>query len=139
LLGSTDIDRHRSNFSDDLPHSTRWQRPSNRAEIQAPTGLRIVSVAQTCDAFEDHRDDDLVEPSDALVEIYLERIAHLEVALLSARRIGAAIGILMATRKVTEDEAFELLRAASQAWPRKLRVVADDVVLTGTLEVPPRR
>ena len=39
----------------------------------------------------------------------------------------------MASFKVTSDEAFELLRLASQKENRKLRLVADDVVLTGTL------
>lgn len=60
-------------------------------------------------------------------------IENLHAALNSCRRIGIAIGILMATRKLTEDDAFDLLRAASQNQNRKLREIADDVVLTGTL------
>jgi AmiR/NasT family two-component response regulator len=42
----------------------------------------------------------------------------------------------MASRKVTEDQAFTILRRAGGATNRKLRVVADDVLLTG--EVVPR-
>ncbi len=59
---------------------------------------------------------------------------NLQAALVSSRRIGIAIGILMAIRKVGETEAFELLRIKSQRTHRKVRDVADDVVFTGTLE-----
>ena len=59
--------------------------------------------------------------------------ANLQVALASNRRIGTAIGILMAHRRITDSAAFELLRDASQRGHRKLRDIADDVVLTGTL------
>ena len=61
-------------------------------------------------------------------------IEHLEAALGSCRRIGAAIGIVMHATKVTEDEAFAVISAISQRRNRKLRVVADDIVLTGTIE-----
>lgn len=61
-------------------------------------------------------------------------IASLEVALVTARRIGAAIGVLMATLKVPEQDAFNLLKKASQTRHRKLRDIADDVVRTGVLE-----
>jgi hypothetical protein len=60
---------------------------------------------------------------------------QLEHALASNRKIGMAIGILMALHKVTEKQAFDLLRIASQNTNRKLRDVADDVVESGTLDV----
>lgn len=59
--------------------------------------------------------------------------ANLQLALVSNRRIGTAIGILMAHRRITDAAAFELLREASQRLHRKLRDIAEDVVLTGTL------
>lgn len=61
-------------------------------------------------------------------------------ALTANRHIGEAIGILMATHKVTEDQAFDLLQIASQNTNRTLREIAANVVLTGTLDVvsPPR-
>lgn len=62
------------------------------------------------------------------------RSANLERALTSNRQIGAAIGILMALHKVTSDRAFALLREASNNSNRGLRNVADQVVLTGSLE-----
>jgi signal transduction histidine kinase/DNA-binding response OmpR family regulator len=69
------------------------------------------------------------------------RVAHLEKALLSNRQIGAAIGILMQQFKITQSDAFDLLRRASQAANSKLRDIADDVVLTGALpsELRPAR
>ena len=70
--------------------------------------------------------------SDGLID--RNKIQNLEAALVSARRIGAAIGIVMASHKVTEDQAFMILRRASETTSRKLRVVADDVLLTGDVE-----
>lgn len=62
------------------------------------------------------------------------KIANLEAALASARRIGAAIGIVMSVHKVTEDQAFNILRRTSETTHRKMRDVADDVLLTGSIE-----
>lgn len=62
-----------------------------------------------------------------------DNAAHLEAALQSNREIGAAIGVLMAHHKVTQDTAFALLRHASQTLHRKLRDVAAEVVTTGAL------
>jgi len=63
----------------------------------------------------------------------LTKIENLEIALKSARRIGAAIGIVMANRKLTEDQAFDVLVRVSQDTHRKLRDLADEVVLTGII------
>lgn len=59
--------------------------------------------------------------------------ANLQQALTSSRQIGAAIGILMNARKISEGQAFDLLRESSQHLNRKLRDIADDVTHTGTL------
>jgi hypothetical protein len=61
---------------------------------------------------------------------------HLRIALASNRQIGAAIGILMASRKLTSEHAFDLLRLVSQHRHRKLYDVALEVVETGTVELP---
>jgi ANTAR domain/GAF domain len=64
---------------------------------------------------------------------------HLTIALQNSREIGQAMGILMASHKITADAAFDLLRNASQRGHLKLREVAKDVVLTGQLPaLPPR-
>lgn len=65
------------------------------------------------------------------------KVENLRAALTTSRRIGAAIGILMANYKLTEDSAFEVLRRASNTSQRKLRDIAEDVVRTGALPPPP--
>lgn len=65
-----------------------------------------------------------------------DKVKNLERALETSRRIGIALGILMATYKVTDDQAFDLLRIASQTRQRKLHELAEDVVTTGALELP---
>ena len=47
--------------------------------------------------------------------------------------IGQAKGILMERHKITADQAFDLLRVASQESNRKLVDVADGLVATGSL------
>jgi hypothetical protein len=64
------------------------------------------------------------------------KIENLERALQTSRRIGTAMGILMASYKVTEHQAFDLLRIASQSHHRKLHDIADDVVQSGSLDLP---
>jgi AmiR/NasT family two-component response regulator len=63
-----------------------------------------------------------------------EQLGHLRTALATNRRIGMAIGILMALRKIGEEEAFELLRRASSHRNIKLYLVAEEVIRTGTLD-----
>ena len=53
---------------------------------------------------------------------------HLERALANRDVIGQAKGILMAQSKVSADEAFELLRRASQRLNERLVVVAERIV-----------
>jgi len=59
-----------------------------------------------------------------------EEIAHLRQAVLAARTIGAAVGILMVNRGVSQETAFDILREASSRSERKLRDVAAGVVAT---------
>lgn len=61
------------------------------------------------------------------------KIANLEIALQSSRVIGMAVGIVMECCKLTPDEAFDLLVSVSQHEHRKLREIADDLVLTGAI------
>jgi hypothetical protein len=62
-----------------------------------------------------------------------EYSAQLEDALRSARTIGAAIGIVMASARCGQEEACSILVKVSQANDRKLREVAKEVVMTGAL------
>jgi hypothetical protein len=63
-----------------------------------------------------------------------ERMVNLERALESNRDIGVAIGVLMGLHRLTREQAFDLLRMASQAKHRKVRDLARDVAETGTLD-----
>jgi hypothetical protein len=62
------------------------------------------------------------------------KAGNLERALQTSRDIGVAMGIIMARRTCTRDQAFELLRRASRAHRRKLAEIAADVADTGILE-----
>src|SRR5689334_10049864 len=61
------------------------------------------------------------------------RADHLKTALVHSRTIGAAVGVLMATGKITEAEAFDRLREASMGQNRKLHIIAQEVVDRGAL------
>ncbi|WP_199509898.1 GAF and ANTAR domain-containing protein [Nucisporomicrobium flavum] len=66
------------------------------------------------------------------------RGAELAEALQSSRVIGMALGVVMAQRRLTPEQAFDLLRRASQRQGRKVREVAADVVETGQVPVGAR-
>lgn len=72
----------------------------------------------------------------AVAELKLarERVEHLELAVQSNRRIGMAVGVLIERLKISPEAAFDVLRDASSRSNRKLRDIADEVVLTG--EIP---
>jgi GAF domain-containing protein len=57
-----------------------------------------------------------------------ESSAQLRLALDTSRTIGAAIGILMATHTLSQEDAFAMLSTASQRVNRKLRDLAADIV-----------
>ena len=61
-----------------------------------------------------------------------EKAANLFKVLQSNREIGVAVGVLMARHQLTRDQAFDVLRHASQNSHRPLRDVAAEVVETGT-------
>jgi GAF domain-containing protein len=65
-----------------------------------------------------------------------ERIENLRQALSSREIIGQAQGILMERERITADQAFELLRRASQRLNLKLRTVAQELVDTGAVPEP---
>lgn len=62
-----------------------------------------------------------------------QRADHLQHALHTNRRIGAAIGVIMATQHVDLEEGWQLLSAASQHLNSKVVDVAEQVIYTGTL------
>jgi GAF domain-containing protein len=66
------------------------------------------------------------------------QVADLRTALGARAVIDQAIGIVMAQQRCTSDEAFDILRRASQRRNVKLRDVAADIVM-GVSGQPPRR
>ncbi len=64
-----------------------------------------------------------------------DRADNLRQALESNREIGVAIGVLMHQHRITRQQAFDLLRVASQDTNRKLADVAADVADTGVLTI----
>ena len=65
------------------------------------------------------------------------RIRQLQHALDSRVRIEQAKGILMARNAIDSDKAFELLRQHSQRNGRKLTDIAEAIVESHLLLVPP--
>jgi transcriptional regulator with GAF, ATPase, and Fis domain len=63
----------------------------------------------------------------------LDTVAGLREALLTRDVLGQAKGILMATRHVDADAAFDLLIKASQNQNIKVRTLAEEVARTGEL------
>lgn len=64
-----------------------------------------------------------------------DRATNLLKALESNREIGVAMGILMQRHRLTREQAFDVLRVASQDSNRKLADVAADVADTGILVI----
>ena len=96
------------------------------------------------------RDNELDDTEKFILEMLVRldeadsQAENLKRALGHSRDIGAAIGIVMAFRKMTQDEAFDWLRQSSQDRNRKLYDVALDVIATGdcrdvSSSVPPLR
>jgi len=131
----------------DLSAESRW--PLFAARAFAETGVRtmlsfrLVAARDTMGSLSlfSHRADAFDRDDEALGSIFA---AHAAVAMSHARTvgqlreavanrdaIGKAKGILMARRHVTEDQAFDMLRRASQRLNVKLRVVATRVAQTG--------
>jgi hypothetical protein len=57
-----------------------------------------------------------------------EHVAQLETALITSRTIGAALGILMASRHISQEEALAVLKGASQRTNTKMHSLAETIV-----------
>ena len=64
-----------------------------------------------------------------------DRAENLSKALQSNREIGVAMGILMQQHRFTRQQAFDVLRVASQNSNRKLAEIASEVADTGSLTI----
>lgn len=136
----------------DLTRENRWPAFRERAasttplsallSFQVESGPPSPAALNLYSAHRDAFDQDAVTTAAlfathtqvALMHLHaVDQSTNLRQALTTSRLIGEAVGVLMATRKVTSDQAFELLRYSSQNLNRKLRDVAVDVTDTGVL------
>ncbi len=67
------------------------------------------------------------------------RADNLEVALHTNRRIGLALGILMSRYRLTDEQAFAMLRETSNNRNQRVRDIAEQVIMTGWLDGAPER
>jgi hypothetical protein len=143
---------------DDLAHDDRWPRFSERAVRETPIrsmfGVRMLLGGEDRGALNFYApepraftdlDLGIGAVFSALSSLALQHAierrknVNLEIALSSSRQVGMAMGILMSSRLLTVDQAFDELRFASQHLHRKLRDVALDVTDTGVLPERPVR
>jgi GAF domain-containing protein len=149
------IAEHEVFVIDDLAGDERWPPFSRRAAqetgVRSMLSFRLFLEAETLGALNLYSqqvaafDEDAVAvgmilAAHAVIAMQSaresERADHLEHALQSNREIGMAMGVIMALRRVDQEEAFAVLRRTSQHLYRKLQDVAAEVVETG--EVPER-
>ena len=87
--------------------------------IDRARGLLLASMAGfACSAARLHEDEE-------------RRAENLHAALVTRELIGQAQGILIERERITGDQAFHILRQASQHLNVKLREVAQDLIDTG--------
>jgi GAF domain-containing protein len=139
----------------DLDADTRWPAYTERAAAQGARS--VVSIPLHAEGANfgamnlySRATDAFTGDAVALAQILADQAGHasqvasayfrhrelaeqLREAMRSRAVIDQAIGVLMAQRKVTADAAFALLRDISQHLNVKLRLVAHEVVDTGTL------
>jgi len=138
--------------TDDLEHDDRWPKFAAHAVAETPVrsmfGVRILLggddrgalnfYATELRAFSE-LDRGVGAIFSTLASLALQhalaqrKSENLLVALESSRQIGMAMGILMASKLLTAEQAFEQLRTASQHLHRRVREVAEEVTETGQL------
>lgn len=131
---------------EDLSRDRRWPEFSAAVAdlgVRSMLSLQLYTDAETIgalnlyatapDAFHDEsvRAGTLLAAHAAVAAVGIARSGNLRIALVSRDVIGQAKGILMERYKVTPDQAFDLLIAASQQAHRKLRDVAAELTATG--------
>jgi GAF domain-containing protein len=131
----------------DITASSKWPRLAaivvERTPVRAMLAVPLLDEGQrsgalnvfadSTDAFDDESlGAAAILASFASVAIagarHSERADQLAKGLETNREIGAAVGILMATHRISQDDAFDMLSKASQRLNRKLRDIATGIV-----------
>lgn len=137
-------------FNNDITRDATWPALTRRVTAQTPVrgmiGYRILvgpRKAGALNVFSDTPGALTPQGADqgailaAFATVALDAAAKNEQAetlrrgLESNREIGTAVGVLMATHRITQDEAFETLRRASTEMNMKLAEVAHRVIDLG--------
>ncbi|HEY2204734.1 MAG TPA: ANTAR domain-containing protein [Pseudonocardia sp.] len=139
----------------DLAHDRRWPEYGRRVSTECgwasmlsyrlSTQLMTEDMAAGLNIYSGHTHafDDVAAQIGLLLathaaatiaaELYHDRARNLQRALETSREIGVASGVLMNQYKLTREQAFNLLRIASQHTNRKLHDIATEVGDTGAL------
>lgn len=141
------IEEEAAQFDTDLAAGSKWPELSVRVLEQTPVrgmmGFRLLindRKAGALNLFSDtagamtpaSHNEAAILASFASVAL-IAQAAHegaeaLRAGLLSNREIGKAVGLMMAFHQVSDEEAFGLLRSASQSMNLKLAQIAREVV-----------
>lgn len=140
------IDDEAGQIDPDISRHSSWPRLAERVLAETPVrgmaGFRIVLEGQKIGALDLFSDtpgkfdptgaQGVVLASFASVALVSvanqERADSLRRGLESNREVGKAIGLMMAAHQIGSDEAFELLRRASNDMNMKLTEVAREVI-----------
>jgi transcriptional regulator with GAF, ATPase, and Fis domain len=142
------IKEHETYRIDNLEVEERWPAFAHRAAeetgVLSVLGFRLFADEDTMGALNlySREPSAFSDDAEAIGSVFA---AHAAVAMVEARHqaqfreslesrdvIGQAKGIIMSTRHVSDDEAFQILIRASQHLNIKLRTVAAEVAETGT-------
>jgi hypothetical protein len=139
-------------YAEDLIDDTRWPRfgpQANSAGIrsalaiplpgaQNPSALNLYACYPRAFGVVDRGNGHLLATLAAIAMSSAEthdkeerKISDLQTGLISREVIGQAQGILMERERITSDQAFDILRRASQRLNIKLRDVAQGLVDSG--------
>jgi GAF domain-containing protein len=133
---------------DDVAADQRWPRFAEAAAAEGVRSMLACRLATQRDKLGalnmySTRTGAFSEESEAMAAGYsahvslalsaLDREANLRRALESRELIGQAMGILMERHRITASQAFDVMVHASQRSNVKLRLIAEELVRTGSL------
>jgi GAF domain-containing protein len=150
-----DTSRHEVTLrSDDLRDEPRWPKWAAAAVengVLSAMSFQLFVEGDSMgalDVFGDHPNafDEEAENTGLLLASHAaiamastRQVENMQIAIDNRDLIGQAKGILMERYKIRAGQAFDLIVASSRATHKKVRVVADQLVATGELPLPPRR
>lgn len=107
---------------------------ADQADLRSDIGdLRVDKIAAA-----ELVDRELIAELQTEGELSRQHLSEMEQALRSSRVIGAAIGMLMASRNLDEDQAYAVLAKASHDSEQRLRDIAE-LLVRGTPGDEPSR